>query len=268
MGKADLHIHTIYSWDGTATVKAVLKQAAHVAHLDVIAITDHDEIRGALEAQDLAPLYGLEVIPGSEITTADGHLLGLFLQQKIPAGLPLKETVLRIYEQGGVCLAAHPEARGTHSINRRILQDALQDKTLAKTLLGVETLNAGLFDQRANTNADVIAQELALARTGASDSHLHWTIGHGITLYPGQTANDLREALFARRTIPALLRQPTPFAIIFGWLRSHLLRRAGWVEYNRFPEAPVRLERISNCPGMGIAPSRFMETAQFLPRWV
>ena len=75
MGKADLHIHTIYSWDGTCTVEAVLKQAAHIAGLDVIAITDHDEIQGALEAVDLAPRYGIEVIPGCEISTADGHLL-------------------------------------------------------------------------------------------------------------------------------------------------------------------------------------------------
>ena len=54
MGKADLHVHTTHSWDGTCAVKAVLKQAAHVACLDVLAITDHDEIRGALEAMELA----------------------------------------------------------------------------------------------------------------------------------------------------------------------------------------------------------------------
>lgn len=253
MGKADLHIHTIYSWDGIATIKAVLKQAAHVAHLDLIAITDHDEIRGALDAQDFAPLYGLEVIPGSEISTADGHLLALFIRQKIQAGLSLKETVLRIHDQGGVCVAAHPEARGTHSINRRVLKNVLQDEIVAQTLLGVETFNAGLFDQNTNATADAIAHELALAKIGASDSHLHWTIGHGITLFPGQTANDLHEAMFARRTIPGVVRQPAPLAIIFGWLRSHLLRRAGWVEYNHFPAAPVRLERISTLARLALA---------------
>ena len=64
MGKADLHIHTTYSWDGTCTVEAVLKQAAHIAGLDVIAITDHDDIRGALEAVELGPRYGIEVVHG------------------------------------------------------------------------------------------------------------------------------------------------------------------------------------------------------------
>ena len=69
MGLADLHLHTIYSYDGTATVPAVLRRAKEIG-LDVIAITDHDEIGGALEAVKLASHYGVEVITGIEITTA------------------------------------------------------------------------------------------------------------------------------------------------------------------------------------------------------
>ncbi len=63
MGLADLHIHTVYSWDGTATVSAVLKTAM-IRGLNVIAITDHDEIQGALDAQKLAPDYGLDMCRG------------------------------------------------------------------------------------------------------------------------------------------------------------------------------------------------------------
>lgn len=244
MGRADLHLHTIYSWDGTCAVKAVLKQAAHVAQLDIVAITDHDEIRGALEAVDLAPQYGIKVIPGSEITTIDGHLLALFIQEKIPAGLSLQETVLRVHEKGGVCLAPHPEAKGTQSLNRRVLQAALKHPSVAQTLLGVETFNAGLFDQRANLNAGKIAQELSLARIGSSDSHLLWTIGHGATLFPGHSVIDLYEAMRNRQTISSVVKNSGNVAVILSWLRGYLLRRAGWVEYNRFPEAPVRLERI------------------------
>ena len=59
MGLADLHIHTIYSYDGTASIPAVLECAKQVG-LDVIAITDHDEIRGALKAFDLAPRHGMK----------------------------------------------------------------------------------------------------------------------------------------------------------------------------------------------------------------
>jgi predicted metal-dependent phosphoesterase TrpH len=244
MGKADLHLHTVYSWDGTCTVEAVLKQAAHVAQLDIIAITDHDEIRGALEAVKLASRYGITVIPGSEISTSDGHLLALFIREKIPAGLTLPETTLRVAEQGGICLAPHPEAKGTQSLSRSVLQAALQDPVITQTLLGVETYNAGLFDQKANLNAEKIAQDLSLARVGNSDSHLLWTIGRGVTLFPGHSVIDLYTALRNRQTIPSVIKKTGFIPVIFSWLRGYLLRRVGWVENNRFPEAPVRLERI------------------------
>ncbi len=80
MGLADLHIHTIFSYDGTASVPAVLKRAKQVG-LDIIAITDHDEIRGALLAEELAPKFGIQVIPGVEITTAEGDLLALAIHE-------------------------------------------------------------------------------------------------------------------------------------------------------------------------------------------
>jgi len=245
MGKADLHIHSIYSWDGTCAVSAVLKQAAHVAHLDVIAITDHDEIKGSLEAQELAADYGIEVIAGSEITTADGHLLALFIQEKIPAGKSLVETVLRVREQGGLCVVPHPEALGTHSVNRTVLKNALTNNLVAESLRGLEVFNAGLFDHKANTNAELIARENALSRIGSSDSHQLWTIGLGLTLFHGRSANDLRSAIQAGQTDSVVVNQPGIAPIIFSWLRSHLLRRMGWVEHNRSPELSVRLEKIS-----------------------
>ncbi len=96
MGLADLHIHTTYSWDGTCGVADVLAQASIEAELDVIAITDHDSIAGALEAMDLAPDYGLEVVLGCEVSTAEGHLLALFVQEPIPPAKSLLETLADI----------------------------------------------------------------------------------------------------------------------------------------------------------------------------
>ena len=81
MGLADLHLHTIYSYDGTASLPAVLSRAKQLG-LDIIAITDHDEIAGALKALEIAPNYGVEVIPGIEITTAEGDLLALDVSGK------------------------------------------------------------------------------------------------------------------------------------------------------------------------------------------
>src|ERR1041385_2232712 len=111
MGLADLHIHTIYSYDGTAPVAAVLDRAKAV-RLNVIAITDHDEIKGSLKAFDLAPRFGIEVIPGLEITTAEGDLLALFVTEKIEPNLSLIGTLMKVGEAGGICIIPHPMARG------------------------------------------------------------------------------------------------------------------------------------------------------------
>jgi predicted metal-dependent phosphoesterase TrpH len=244
MGKADLHIHTIHSWDGTCSVEAVLKQAAHIAKLDVIAITDHDEIQGAQVALELAPRYGIEVIPGCEISTADGHLLALFIPKKIPANLSVFETVLRVWELGGLCIVPHLEAKRSHGMHRQVVRDALKDGRVQQTLLGMETFNAGLFDKSSNQKAAKLSQELNLAKMGSSDSHLNWTIGQGITLFPGHTASELRTAIEGRTTVSYPVKN-TAFALIFlSWLRGYFLRRAGWVEFNRYPAAPVRLERM------------------------
>lgn len=103
MGFADLHIHTIYSYDGTASVPAVLQRTKQIG-LHVIAITDHDELRGSLKALEIATSYGIEVIPGVEVTTAEGDLLALNITRQIKKGQPLLRTVLEVGEAGGFVL--------------------------------------------------------------------------------------------------------------------------------------------------------------------
>src|SRR5215207_1074336 len=105
--KADLHVHTTHS-DGHASVEEVLEHAERHTELRVIAITDHDTIEGALEARTLAREYGIEVVVGEEVSTADGELLALFIEQRLPPGRPAAETIAAVHEQGGLCVAAHP----------------------------------------------------------------------------------------------------------------------------------------------------------------
>lgn len=244
MGFADLHIHTLYSWDGTCTVSAVLKRVADYTDIRVIAIADHDNMDGAWEAVELAPAYGLEVVPGMEVSTADGHVLALFIETAIPKGLSLEETLSKVGSQGGLCIAAHPMARGDFSLSAGRIIQTLRDPDLARILVGMETFNAGLVDGRSNLAAQALAQILPIAQVGSSDAHLLWMIGGGYTEFPGTTTADLRQALEQHMTKPVIDRASPPLQLMSGWLSHFLLRKAGWVTSNAGPQAPLRMGRL------------------------
>jgi predicted metal-dependent phosphoesterase TrpH len=197
MGLADLHVHTIYSYDGTASVPAVLARARQIG-LDVIAITDHDEIEGALRAVEPAPTYGVDVIPGIEITTAEGDLLALNITRKIDRGQPLIDTVLQVGEAGGFCIAPHPMAGGfgMKSLNAYPILKALRNPEVARVLIAIETFNATTIDRMSNHYARILADRLDIAQTGSSDAHVAKAIGLGATQFEGHTAQALIEALY------------------------------------------------------------------------
>jgi predicted metal-dependent phosphoesterase TrpH len=196
MGFADLHIHTIYSYDGTASVPAILARAQKIG-LDVIAITDHDEIAGSLKAMDLASKYGVEVIPGIEITTVEGDLLALNVTQKIERGLSLIDTILRVGEAGGFCIAPHPMAGGIgmKSLGAYPILRALRKPEVAHILIAIETFNATTIDRMSNHYARILADRLNITQTGSSDAHIVEAIGLGSTEFLGHTTQDLIQAL-------------------------------------------------------------------------
>ncbi|MSQ15122.1 MAG: PHP domain-containing protein, partial [Dehalococcoidia bacterium] len=123
MGKADLHIHTAVS-DGMGSVAQVLEYLSANPALDVVAITDHDDITGGITARDMARKMGcpFEVIVGAEITTLEGHMVALFLTDPVPSLRPLAQTVKAVHAQNGICIAPHPMSWFTHSIGRRSLE--------------------------------------------------------------------------------------------------------------------------------------------------
>ncbi len=244
MGLADLHIHTIHSHDGTCTVSGILQYASTIADLDVIAITDHDEIDGALEAVELAPEFGIEVIPGSEITTAEGHLLALFIEKRIPKDLSLLDTLSLIHQQGGIAIAAHPAARWVPSLSEAAIQHALLHQEAREVLVGIESCNAGLIHRPSNSNAARIAEEVNLASCGSSDSHVFWTVGTAVTSFPGIRAKELRNALVNRTTRAIPRNQPGPIMNVLSWLYHAALRRRGWVNSFTGFQQPIGLVRI------------------------
>jgi predicted metal-dependent phosphoesterase TrpH len=226
MGKADLHIHTTYSYDGTATVAATLEHVVRNTDLTVIAITDHDQIDGALEAVALAPRYGIDVIPGIEVTSTAGHLLALYVHRLVPPGLSLVESLHCIAEQGGVAIAAHPGGPWRWSLQEGAIRQALADPVAAQTLVGLESYNASLPNLAINRRASVMGERLALAAVGNSDAHMLWMIGLAATVFPGRGAQALRSALQNRRTSLIIGERPAHF--IASYLKCQLLRMVGW----------------------------------------
>ncbi len=104
----DLHVHTTHSHDGRCTVEQAVA-AARAAGLSGIAVTDHDSIAGHPEAKKFSR-DGFLVIPGMEVSSADGHIVALGISELVPKGLPAAETVALIRKQGGAAIAAHPFA--------------------------------------------------------------------------------------------------------------------------------------------------------------
>jgi predicted metal-dependent phosphoesterase TrpH len=203
-GMADMHLHTLYS-DGTAEVQAVLDHVERHTTLDLIAITDHERIDGALRARELvaAGAYHFDVVVGEEITTRRGHLLGLFLSERIPPLRPLEETIERIHDQGGIAVAAHPMAPLTPSIGRRSLLRVHHDEDPARHLDAIELMNPSAAGRVRRHHRSRLNEELlVLAALGNSDAHVLEGIGSGWTWFPGVSPSDYRAAIEARSTEP------------------------------------------------------------------
>jgi predicted metal-dependent phosphoesterase TrpH len=129
LGRADLHIQTLAS-DGTAGAVEILEHVERNTELDVIAITDHERIDAALAARTMARELGhrAEIVVGEEVSTLGGHLLALFIEERVRPLRSLRTTIAEIHEGGGLAIPAHPLvpyplcAQGW--VLRRILFDA------------------------------------------------------------------------------------------------------------------------------------------------
>jgi hypothetical protein len=245
MGFADLHIHSMYSYDGTASISAILKYVADYTDLNVIAITDHDSMEGVPEALDLAPYYNLEVIPGCEVSSKDGHVLCLFIERPIPPGLSLLETVLMVGNQGGICIAAHPMAKGVNSLRFETIRQVLKHPVASKILVGVEAFNGGLVYTRGNLSVQQESNSLPLAQLGNSDAHILQMIGQGASYYHGYTSADLKNAIINHTTIPRKGNGLSGSAVLTSYIPRYVLRKLGWVSWNESPEKPIIYAQIN-----------------------
>jgi predicted metal-dependent phosphoesterase TrpH len=200
VGKADLHMHSNYS-DGYESVAQIIDYVERSTDLDVIAITDHDCIDGALEARDLVARGNcrLQIIVGAEISTRDGHLLALNIERLIPAGLSMVESIIAVHEQGGLAIVAHPLSRWCPSATL----ETLIDLELAKRLPdGLEVHNASFAGVASNSRSREINRvRFNWAETGGSDAHTVDAIGSSYTIFLGCSAAELLVAIRHRSTI-------------------------------------------------------------------
>lgn len=192
-GRADLHMHTNVS-DGTGTVQQVLDQIARKGLLDVIAITDHDRLSASLWAYQHKDNYPFDIVPGLEVTTTEGHVLGLWVTESIKKGMSLAETVSAIHDQGGIAVLAHPFeiTIAPHTFRRYLLQP---EGLMQIGIDAVEVFNAGAFTRGCNWLAKRVFSRLDLPQLGNSDAHTPDCIGTGYTCFKGKTAADLRESI-------------------------------------------------------------------------
>jgi predicted metal-dependent phosphoesterase TrpH len=242
MGTADLHVHSTYSYDATSTVRAILKQAADVG-LNVIAVTDHDEIQGSLEAHQLAPQYGIESIPAVEVSTKEGHLVALFVETLPPRGLTLIDTLIHIGKLGGVAIAPHPFSNLPVSLSLETVIHALTNPRAKGVLKGIETHN--MSTQAFDGIAQKLSIYLPLAKIASSDSHVYWSVGASRTEFPGQTAQDLRNALNQMTTIPIPYKEDFSAMAIFSWVRRMTLRKFGYASDSKSATQPINTQRMS-----------------------
>jgi predicted metal-dependent phosphoesterase TrpH len=192
---ADLHLHTTYS-DGWPDPRALVDYARHATDLRVIAVTDHDTIEGALRARDHSQgRSGLEVVIGEEVSSRDGHIVGLFLERRVRPGMSAAATVHAIHEQGGLAFAAHPFWRTTRQVKGRSIVHGVGwlAGELAFDAIEVENSTPGfyLFNQMAHR----LVEATGVPELGNSDAHILDAIGRAFTSFPGRTADQLRVAI-------------------------------------------------------------------------
>jgi predicted metal-dependent phosphoesterase TrpH len=167
----DLHMHTDHSHD-CATPVEVLLATARTQGLGAIAVTDHNEISGALEAHAQAPAAGVKVIVGEEVKTAgQGEVIGLFINEKIPRGLSLSETVAEIRRQGGLVYVPHPFDR-MHSV-----PDYEHLLKILDEVDAIEVFNPRVAIGAFNEEAARFAAKYRILAGAGSDSHVAQGLG-------------------------------------------------------------------------------------------
>lgn len=183
--RCDLHTHSFYSLqDGVNSPEDIIKKAVSIG-LDAVAITDHDTLNGYVHGKKYAERVGCGLVPGMEISSKEGHILGLYIHEEVSKGLSAEETLELIHAQGGLAVAAHPYD---------FLRNGVGDLVKTLDFDGIEILNGRNYF--VNGRARKVAKTLDIATTGGSDGHIIDEVGNCYTTYE----DDLYDAIKNKKT--------------------------------------------------------------------
>ena len=214
----DLHLHTAHSYDCSIAVPDLLDYA-EAQELGALAITDHNVFSGALEALELAQDRKITVIPGEEVMTQAGEVIGLFLTDEIPPGMTMAETLEAIRGQGGLVYMPHPFDR-LHTI-----PDAATLHSHLGEIDVLEVYNARLLFEGFNDEAFRFAQKYNLTMGAGSDAHVLQGVGTGLVRM--RAFRSPEECLLNLRTAEILRRPKPPFYLqSLKWMAQARERRA------------------------------------------
>ena len=174
--RVDFHSHTMWSGDCTTTPDEI-EEAVVASGIDVLCITDHNAIRGAVE---LAKTLPCRVIVGEELRTHAGEVIGLFLSERVPFGASAHEAASRIRAQGGLVYIPHPFDPVRHNLREAELRALATDKLID----GIEAFNAKTSLSHLNEQAAALGRELDLPCGAGSDAHVPEALGAAFVEMP------------------------------------------------------------------------------------
>ena len=175
MIRADLHIHTEYSMDCTMSLESIIERCLKVG-INCLGVADHNTLAGSLKMKEIAPF---RIIPGEEILTTEGEVIGFFLEREIPSKLSMKETISLIKEQGGLVCIPHPYDRLRYSAFKdQVLDEMMRDIDI------IEGFNARSLSKRNAIKAMALARKYGKPASAGSDAHTLPEIGNAYVEMP------------------------------------------------------------------------------------
>jgi hypothetical protein len=202
--RVDLHTHTMWSGDSTTTPEE-FERAVAASGLDVVCVTDHNAIAGAVELRDR---IAARVIVGEELRTAQGEIIGLFLSERVPMGIGHLDAARAIRDQGGVVYVPHP----FDPMRRNLSERALHELAEADLIDAVEVLNAKTSLPSLNRRAAEFAAGFGIVAGAGSDAHVPDALGAAFVQMPEfETPIEFLAALAAGSVVGHHWDEPRPW---------------------------------------------------------